>query len=263
MDQNSKVLRGSTDRFGYQWSNYTEIMDESRDQLQRWLGSTPLSSFKEKSVMDVGCGMGRNPYWFATAGASRVLGVDADDGTVNAARKNLAHVPNTEVKKISVFDLDPNVVGQFDAVTCIGVLHHLADPEDALKKMWACVKPGGDLILWCYGKKGNQLLLPIIQTLRFFGSRLPIAITDMMAWVITAFAWPFFQLMPFRTEYYQNLKKLSFRNIKLIILDQMIPRIAHYWTEEDMKRLTAPLGGSAFIEFVQGNSWTARVTKKN
>jgi hypothetical protein len=41
----------------------------------------------------------------------------------------------------------------------------------------------------------------------------------------------------------------------------MLPRIAHYWSRDDMERLVAPLGGTAHIEFVQGNSWHARVTK--
>ena len=38
----------------------------------------------------------------------------------------------------------------------------------------------------------------------------------------------------------------------------MLPHIAHYWTREDMERLTGLLdGGRPRIEFVQGNSWHA------
>ena len=48
--------------------------------------------------MDVGCGMGRNPYWFLQAGATSVLGVDIDDGSLAAARKNLAPFSHARVR---------------------------------------------------------------------------------------------------------------------------------------------------------------------
>jgi hypothetical protein len=42
----------------------------------------------------------------------------------------------------------------------------------------------------------------------------------------------------------------------------MLPHIAHYWTREDMERLTGQLaGGRPHIEFVQGNSWHANITR--
>ena len=261
--QNNRDFRGSPDRFGYEWATYSEILPESRDQLVRWLGSTGLDSAKGKRVMDVGCGMGRNPYWHVKAGAKSVLAVDVDDGSLASARKNLAPFENAKVEKCSVYDLSPEKQGKFDRVTCIGVLHHLDDPEEALRKMWACVDDGGELVLWCYAKEGNRLLLPMIEGLRAVGARAPIEVSHALAKAITAAAWPVIQLAPWRTDYYKKLRTLSFKNVESIIFDQMLPRIAHYWTEEDMWRLTRALpGGEPIIEFVQGNSWHARITKK-
>lgn len=255
--------QGSPDRFGYEWATYSEILPESKHQLERWLGSTGLSSFANKRVLDVGCGMGRNPYWYVDAGASAVVAVDVDDGSLGAARKNLAPFANAKVQKCSVYDLDPNVIGRFDRVTCVGVLHHLADAPGALERMWACVEPGGDLVLWCYGKEGNRLILPVIQALRAFGSRAPIGVSHAVAKAITAAAWPVIRVAPFRTEYYRYIRSLSFRNVESIIFDQMLPRIANYYTEDDMRALVRPLpDGSPFIERVQGNSWHARITKR-
>lgn len=252
---------GSPERFGYEWSTYSEILPESREQLERWMGSTGLASFRGKDVMDVGCGMGRNPYWMAKAGAKSVLGVDLDDGSLAAARKNLAGLENARVEKCSAYDLDPARLGTFDRVTCIGVLHHLADPELALRKMWACVRPGGDLVLWCYGREGNDLFVPIIQSVRAVCSRLPLPAAHGVAKVLTAGLWPALHVVPFKTDYYRKLRSLSFKNVESIVFDQIIPRIANYWTREDMERLAAPLRGTAWIEFVQGNSWHARITK--
>jgi len=263
-EDKQKVLQGSPDRFGYEWSTYSTILPESRGQLQRWLGSTTLESFAGKRVMDVGCGMGRNPYWYVQAGASNVLGVDVDDGSLAAARKNLAPYPNARVEKCSAYDLDPASLGTFDRVTCIGVLHHLAQPEDALQKMWNCVAPGGELILWCYAKEGNRLMLPVIQSLRAIGSRTPIAVSHVIAKGVTMMAWPAIQVLPWRTDYYRRLRSLSFGNVESIIFDQMLPHIAHYWTRQDMERLTGALpGGVPRIEFVQENSWHACVAKSS
>jgi 2-polyprenyl-3-methyl-5-hydroxy-6-metoxy-1,4-benzoquinol methylase len=260
--EHQRNLRGSPDRFGYEWATYSTILPESKGQLERWLGSTTLESFRGKRVMDVGCGMGRNPYWYLQAGAASVLGVDMDDGSLEAARRNLASFSNARIEKCSAHDLDPNVQGTFDRVTCIGVLHHLADPENALQKMWSCVAPGGDLVLWCYATEGNRLLLPVIQTIRAIGSRVPIGAAHAIAKGITALSWPAIHAIPWRNDYYRRLRKLSFRNVESIIFDQMLPHIAHYWTRKDMERLCGLLdGGYPTIEFVQGNSWHATIKK--
>lgn len=261
-DTQASVERGSPDRFGYEWAFYDQILPESRGQLERWMGTLGVASFEGKRVMDVGCGMGRNPYWFADAGAREVVAVDVDEQSLAAARRNLEPFDNVRVEKCSAYDLDPERLGTFDRVTCIGVLHHLDDPELALKKMWACVEPGGMLVLWCYAKEGNRMLLPVIQTLRAVGSRTPIQVSHAIAKGITLAAWPAIRLVPWRTDYYRRLRTLSFKNVESIIFDQMLPHIAHYWTEHDMQELTSALpGSSTTLEFVQGNSWHARVRK--
>lgn len=257
-----KTLRGSPDRFGYEWASYAQILPESKGQLERWLGSTGLASFAGKRCLDVGCGMGRNPYWMLQAGAASVVAVDVDDRSLASARRNLATFPGARVERASVYDLDAASLGTFDRVTCIGVLHHLESPEEALASMWRRVAPGGDLVLWCYGKEGNELLLPLIRGFQMLGSRLPLPVTHAIAKTAAAALWPSLRLLPWRTAYYRSLRGLSFENLESIVFDQMLPRIAHYWSREDMERLVRPLGGQVFLEFVQGNSWHARVTKR-
>lgn len=258
----SDAKLGSPDRFGYEWAEYSDILPESKEQLERWLGSTGLASFAGKRVLDVGCGMGRNPYWFLKMGAREVVAIDCDEASLSAARKNLAPFPNARVQMLSVYDLSPGAFGQFDRVTCIGVLHHLADARNALQKMWACVCPGGDLVLWCYAREGNEWMLPLIQALRAIGSRLPIGTTHLLAKGVALCASPAIKLVPWRTPYYATLKRLSFRNVESIVFDQMLPRIAHYWTRDDVLSLAQSLGGAEVrLEFVQGNSWHLRLRR--
>jgi 2-polyprenyl-3-methyl-5-hydroxy-6-metoxy-1,4-benzoquinol methylase len=259
--QDHKTHRGSPDRFGYEWASYSTILPESRAQLERWLGSTGLASCCGKRILDVGCGMGRNPFWMLESGAAALVAVDVDPRSVEAARRNLARFANARVEQRSVYELDPKALSRFDRVTCIGVLHHLDDPEEALSRMWSCVDAGGDLLLWCYAREGNQLFLPIIHGFRQVGSRLPLPVTHAIARAATALIWPAIHLVPWRTDYYRRLRELSFSNVESIVFDQMLPRISHYWTREDMEHLVKPLGGRTHIELVQGNSWHVRVTK--
>ena len=257
----TRTLHGSPDRFGYQWDRYAEILPESRGQLERWLAPHTLADLSGKTVLDVGCGNGRNPHWMARAGARRIVAVDVDERSLAAARANLAPFPHAEVMQCSAYDLDPEEVGTFDFVTCIGVLHHLAEPERALKRIWACVAPGGTLVVWVYAREGNRLFLPAIQALRWTGSRLPLAVMHTVASVMSLAVWPAARLLPFRTQYYRNLARLSFRNLRLIIFDQMIPRISHYWTRDEVLVLARPLGGTVELTHVQGNSWNLTVRK--
>ena len=235
---------------------YSAILPESRGQLERWLGSTTLASFAGKRVMDVGCGMGRNPYWYARGRApTSVLGVDMDDGSLAAARKNLAPFANARVEKAlrarpgSAGRTAPSIASPASACCTTS-----PSPRTRSSGCGAASRPGGDLVLWCYAKEGNRLMLPVIQTFRALGSRLPIERhpRDREGGHDRWLGRPS-RTIPFRTDYYRRLRTLSFRNVESIIFDQMLPHIAHYWTREDMERLAGLLdGGRPRIEFVAG-----------
>ena len=206
--------------------------------------------------------MGRNPYWYVQSGATRVL---ASTWTT-AAWKRRARISRPSKREEKSKSARPTISiraaqGTFDRVTWIGVLHHLAEPEARLPEEWSCVAPKGILILWCYGKEGNRL---ICRSSVASGGRLARAHRGepRIAKAVALAAWPVIQLAPWRTDYYRCLRSLSFRNVESIIFDQMLPHIAHYWSREDMERLSGALsGGVSRIEFVQENSWNACITK--
>ena len=159
------------------------------------------------------------------------------------------------------FDLTPEAVGQFDRVTCIGVLMILADPRTALERMWECVAPGGDLVLWVYAREGNRALLPFITVVRAVGSRLPLPVVDKMARAATSVVLPIIKIIPIQTEYYRHLRRLSRKNVQSIIFDQMIPRNAAYWSRDQLLQLLSVIPAKPHIELVQGNSWHVRIQK--
>ncbi len=116
-----------------------------RDQIDRnWQGDecgrTPLAG---KSALDVGCGAGLLAEPLARLGA-RVTGIDAAPEVIGAARDHAAAQGLAiEYRAGDVQDLN----GQFDLVTCMEVIEHVADPASFIAALVRRLAPGGLLIL--------------------------------------------------------------------------------------------------------------------
>lgn len=63
----------------------------------------------------------------------------------NLAQESLAY-PNIERVDVSVYDLDPEVHGQFDFAFMGNILLHLSDPARAVRAVRGVLKPGGRLL---------------------------------------------------------------------------------------------------------------------
>lgn len=89
------------------------------------------------SVLDVGCGQGELLAALAPH-AHRVVGVEIDDAVRVRAERRCAGLVNVSITGGRWSD----VVGPFDAITMIAVLHHL-DAEEALRDVCGLLSPGG------------------------------------------------------------------------------------------------------------------------
>jgi len=92
-DQVQDDLKGSPDRFGYEWDEYAEILPEHEDQFRRWTVPLSPADWPGKEFLDVGCGMGRNSYWPLKYGAAGGVAVDVDERSLDSARRNLKPFP--------------------------------------------------------------------------------------------------------------------------------------------------------------------------
>src|SRR6476661_7000571 len=116
-----------------------------RDQIdQHWQGDecsrTPLEG---KSALDVGCGAGLLAEPLARLGA-KVTGIDAAPELIAVARDHAAAqglAIDYQAGDVQALD------GQFDLVTSMEVIEHVADPGAFLKALAARLAPGGLLIL--------------------------------------------------------------------------------------------------------------------
>jgi 2-polyprenyl-6-hydroxyphenyl methylase / 3-demethylubiquinone-9 3-methyltransferase len=116
-----------------------------RDQVDRhWqcdeCSRTPLAG---RTALDVGCGAGLLAEPLARLGAE-VTGLDASPELIAAAREHAAAGGLTidyRAGELSALE------GQFDLVTCLEVIEHVADPATFVAELAERLAPGGLLIL--------------------------------------------------------------------------------------------------------------------
>ncbi len=99
----------------------------------------------EWTVADLGCGTGAMTAVLAPH-VKQVIGVDASDEMLDAAKSRLDAATNIEFRKGSLEAL-PVFPGSVDAATLMLVLHHLPEPAEALAEAARILKPGGRLLI--------------------------------------------------------------------------------------------------------------------
>ena len=115
---------------------------------------TPLEG---KTALDVGCGAGLLCEPLARLGA-RVTGIDASPEVIAVAREHAAAAGLAiDYRAGDVQALD----GQFDLVTSLEVIEHVADPGAFLKALASRLAPGGLLILSTPNATGWSKLMMI------------------------------------------------------------------------------------------------------
>ena len=261
IEQVTRDLRGSPDRFGYEWNAYAEIVPEYEEQFRRWTVHLAPQDWHGKSFLDVGCGMGRNSFWPMTYGACEGCAVDIDERSLEAARRNLARFPAVEVTRSSAYDLP--FADRFDIAFAIGVIHHLEDPQRALQRMARAVKPGGRVLIWVYGREGNRWLVVMLDPLRrALFSRMPIALIHHLSLYPAAFLWLALKLGLRPSEYVKLISRFRLAHLRSIVFDQMLPRIAHYWPRDQVVELMREAGLEDIrIAAVNEMSWSAIGTR--
>lgn len=254
-------VHGTQHEFGWQWARYPEVLPEHREQFRRWIAPFPEEGFAGKRFLDLGCGAGRNSHWALVNGATGGIALDYDERTVAQARQNLAEHPGMEVRHQSAYELADEAV--VDVAFSIGVIHHLAEPKRAVANMVRALKPGGSLVLWVYAKEGNERYLMVVDPLRkWVTTKLPAGVTRLLAKALSPLLWAYIRL-PHSKPYLLLLREKGLRQLELIILDQLIPSIAFYWTREETLDLVAGLPvEDVRIQHTNGMSWSLVATKR-
>jgi SAM-dependent methyltransferase len=150
-------------------------------------------------------------------------------------------------------------INRFDIAFSIGVIHHLERPDFALQQMVKALKPGGLLLIWVYGFENNRWILTFLNPVRkALFSRLPISVVHHLSLYPTALLWALLRIGTGKVEYFNLIRRVSFRQLRSIVFDQMLPNIANYWSRDEIDQMMHNAGlKDVKLAWVNQVSWSA------
>lgn len=153
----------TAENFGWQWQHFTQTDAKYEQQFLGWIGPVAPEFFKDKIVLEGGCGKGRHTQLAVQWGAREVIGVDLS-AAVETAFAATRHLPNAHIVQADIYNLP--FARAFDYAFSVGVLHHLSDPRGGFKSLSSKVKPGGHISAWVYGAENNEWITRWVNPLR-------------------------------------------------------------------------------------------------
>ncbi len=242
--------------FGEQWkefSGWKDISEWEEGEFAEYMKPLDCSALQGKTCLEGGCGYGRNLIAAKKHGAAAAIGFDVGAGAFIAKRKGVDAV----IGDI----LNPPFRPGFDVVFTFGVLQHVSEPEEGLRKLYALCAPGGLFVHSVYAAENNFLLSHILTPVRErFLRYLPPAAKWALSWALGAPSYLIFSLLyrPFTLHpaadawacehlfYYEFLamhfKRLGFKLWVAFIQDQINAPLAEYFPRARVEGWMEALG---------------------
>lgn len=149
--------------FGWQWQHFTQTDQKYEEQFLGWIAPVQREFFRDKIVLEGGCGKGRHTQLAADWGAREVIGIDLS-AAVETAFTATRDFPNAHIIQADIYHLPLRRV--FDYAFSVGVLHHLPDPRGGFLSLASKVRAGGHFSAWVYGAENNGWITRWVDPLR-------------------------------------------------------------------------------------------------
>ena len=246
----SPVVERTSAAFGWQWQEFVEMYDQYEAQFLDWIDPIQPDFFRDKVVLDAGCGNGRHAFYAARYGSREIVGMDLSDA-VETAYANMGKMPNAHVVQGDIYHppfARRDGAGPFDFIYSIGVLHHLPDPEAGFESLLRFLRPGGAIFAWVYGYENNGVVHGFINPLRKgVTTRMRPSALPVIAWPMAValqavvkgvyrplHPTPAFKMLPSR-EYLYSLSSFSFRRNYNIVFDHLVAPVAFYLRRDEFE----------------------------
>jgi SAM-dependent methyltransferase len=135
--------------------DFFDDLDQYRFEKLHYLPRlVDFSGFRDRDLLEVGCGIGIDLLRFAQGGA-RVTGVDLSETAIRLAQENLRlhGITNGRAEvKVANGEALPFPNDRFDVVYGHGVIQYTADPPRLIGECRRVLKPGGRGIFMVYNR---------------------------------------------------------------------------------------------------------------
>lgn len=256
--------------FGWQWQYFTQRDDLYNEQFLGWVAPVEPNFFKDKIVLEGGCGKGRHTQLAAEWGAREVIGVDLS-AAVETAFDATRHLENAHIVQADIYKLP--FVRKFDYAFSVGVLHHLPDPRGGFLSLAEKVKPGGHLSAWVYGAENNGWIVRWVDPLRErltsrMNQRTLLHLSKLPAvavYVATKLIYGPLNRSErgsrlsrrlFYNDYLSAISGFGWREQHTIVFDHLVAPTAFYISREEFEEWWREVGaGNVVIGWHNKNSW--------
>jgi SAM-dependent methyltransferase len=263
----------TAEAFGWEWQHFTELHREYEAQFLDWVWPIKPEDFKDKVILDAGCGLGRHTYLASGFGAREVIGIDLS-AAVDIAYRHVGSLPNAHVIQADIFHPPFKTAGdrQFDFIYSIGVLHHLPDPRGGFMSLVRLLKPGGMIFGWVYGHENNAVVHYGINPVRkYLTAKLPPPVVRALSWPLAVAMQglikgvyrplaktPLFRFLPSH-DYLYSLSAFRFNHNYSIVFDHLVAPTAFYIKREEFAAWFSDVGlEDVEISWRNQNSWRGR-----
>jgi SAM-dependent methyltransferase len=209
--------------------------------------------------------------WCSRADAARDdLGESAFVAFENTRQHPNAHVVLGDLTR-------PPVQPVFDLAFSVGVLHHLPEPEAGARSIASVVRDGGRMVVWVYGQENNEWITRFVDPVRkAITSRIPYRALRTLSSVPAAAIWAAIKLfyqpgpdgkgpkgLPYG-EYFSSLHAFPYRELELIVFDQLVTPVAYYLSREQVEAwFRGPRFEDVALRWHNQMSWTATATVRS
>ena len=144
--------------------------DQNRRRADFHLSWPEKPYTEERTVLVAGCGTSQAAKHAARCPAGRVIGIDFSATSVRHTQdlQRKYELTNLEVHQLPI-DRIGDLEMTFDEIVCTGVLHHLADPEAALRVLRDVLNPDGAMHLMVYAPYGRAGIYMLQEFCRGIG----------------------------------------------------------------------------------------------
>jgi uncharacterized protein YbaR (Trm112 family) len=260
----------TAEKFGWEWQHFNHVDSLYTEQLLGWLAPVTPEFFRDKIVLEGGCGKGRHTQLAASWGARDIVSVDLSDA-VEPAFAATRGLENAHIIQADLYRLPVRRV--FDYAFSVGVLHHLPDPRGGFVSLSAKVKSGGHISAWVYGAENNDWIVRWVNPLRMtITSRIDPRALLQLSKAPTALFFAATKLIYgplnrsekgrqlaqhlFYNDYLNAISVFDWREHHAIVFDHLVAPTAFYLSRDEFEEWWRGIGATqVVIGWHNKNSW--------